>query len=346
MKNWFGSGAAANVVSLILRLVYNFVIPLFGLALLTFLIGRLMPTDPVLAIVGDQASTETYRHVREGLGLDLPVLEQFWLYLTRLAHGELGRSVLTTRPVVEDILRAFPATLELSIASIMIGIVGGVPLGVLAAVRKDRFSDHAIRVFTLVGYSVPSFWLGLMGLAILYGKLGWAAGPGRLDVAYEYLVEPITGMTTVDALLEQQWDVFYDALQHLVLPSLVIGYFSLALICRMTRALMLSEMNQEYVITAKVKGLSANRIVWRHVFRNTMGSLSTVIALTFGLLLEGSVLTETVFSWPGLGSYMTNSLRNADMNAILGGTLFIGAMFIVVNWIADLIQASLDPRVG
>lgn len=339
-----GRRITARVAGLGLKLLYNFIVPLFGLTVVTFLIGRLMPTDPVLAIIGDQASSETYMKVRESLGLDLPVFQQFWLYLTHIVQGEFGKSVLTTRPVVEDILRVFPATLELATVSILIGIFVGVPLGVVAAVSKDSFADHIIRVFTLIGYSLPSFWLGLMGLAILYGNLGWAAGPGRLDVVYEYLLEPITGIITIDAIIQGEPNVFINAIHHLVLPSLVLGYFSLALICRMTRSLMLSELTQEYVNTARVKGLSARKIIWQHVFRNTLGPLSTVIALTYGMLLEGAVLTETVFAWPGLGAYMTSSLRNADMNAILGGTLFIGAMFIVINRIADLIQSTVDPR--
>jgi peptide/nickel transport system permease protein len=211
-------------------------------------------------------------------------------------------------------------------------------------VRRGGLADHAVRVMALVGYSVPIFWLGLMALVLFYAKLGWVAGPGRIDVAFEYSVERVTGLLLVDAAIAGEWEAFRNAFSHLVLPGSLLGYFSLAYISRMTRSFMLNELSQEYIVAARAKGLSEARIIWRHALRNAMVPLVTVVALSYAGLLEGSVLTETVFAWPGLGLYITNSLQNADMNAVLGGTLVVGAVFIGLNLLSDLLYRLLDPR--
>jgi peptide/nickel transport system permease protein len=262
----------------------------------------------------------------------------------KAATGDFGNSVLTTNPVMTDIVNVFPATLELATLGTLIGALLGIPLGVLAAVRRGSFIDQIVRILGLVGYSVPIFWLGLMGLLLFYARLGWVAGPGRLDVAYSYLYTPVTGIVLVDTALQGQWDAFRDAVSHLALPAGLLGYFSLAYISRMTRSFMLNELAQEYVIAARVKGLSEMRVIWHHALRNAAVPLITVIALSYANLLEGSVLTETVFAWPGLGQYITNSLQNADMNAVLGGTLVIGAVFVLLNLVSDLLYRLLDPR--
>ncbi len=315
-----------------------------GLLAVTFFIGRVIPVDPVLAIVGDRAPENVVARVREELGLNKPLVVQFAIYVDRALHGDFGTSVLTSNPVRDDIAKAFPATLELATAGIILGAGLGVPLGVWAAVRRGGAADHAVRVMGLVGYSVPIFWLGLMALVLFYAKLGWVAGPGRIDVGYEYSVTPVTGLMLVDTALAGQWDAFANALSHLLLPAALLGYFSLAYISRMTRSFMLEQLGQEYVVAARAKGLSEARIVWRHALRNAMVPLVTVIALSYAGLLEGSVLTETVFSWPGLGLYITNSLQNADMNAVLGGTLVVGSVFIALNLLSDLLYRLLDPR--
>ena len=196
----------------------------------------------------------------------------------------------------------------------------------------------------LVGYSVPIFWLGLVGLLVFYAKLDWVAGPGRLDVFYVDLVEPVTGVILIDAALAGDWEVFWNAVEHLILPASLLGYFSLAYIARMTRSFMIEQLSQEYITTARVKGLSETRVIWRHALGNTAVPLVTVIALSYANLLEGSVLTETVFAWPGLGFYITNSLLNADMNAVLGGTIVVGCVFIGLNLLSDLLYRVLDPR--
>lgn len=326
------------------RLAFSLALTVLGLLLVTFLIGRVVPVDPVLAAVGDRASADTYAQVRAQLGLDLPLWQQFAIYVRDMATGDFGQSVLTSRPVLEDISRAFPATLELATAAIIIGVLFGVPGGVLAAVHQGRWPDQLIRVIGLIGHSIPIFWLGLMGLLVFYARLDWVPGPGRIDIFYDGLVDPVTGIITIDALLAGETEVFWNALAHLALPASILGYYSLAYIARMTRSFMLDQLRQEYVTTARVKGLSETRVIWRHALGNVAVPLVTVIALSYASLLEGSVLTETVFAWPGLGLYITNSLLSADMNAVLGGTLVVGLVFIGVNLLSDLLYRLLDPR--
>ncbi|WP_342644191.1 ABC transporter permease [Rhodoligotrophos ferricapiens] len=328
----------------LVRFLLMLAVTLVGLLAMTFVIGRLVPIDPVLAVVGDRAPPQVYARVRQELGLDLPLIQQFWIYCKQAITGDFGRSVLTSNPVLEDIGRYFPATIELATLGTLIGTIIGVPLGVFAAVRAGSLLDQIVRVIGLVGYSVPIFWLGLMALLLFYAKLGWVAGPGRLDIAYDYLVTPVTGMLLVDSLLQGEIDVFWNAVSHIILPASLLGYFSLAYISRMTRSFMLNELTQEYVTTARVKGLSESRVVWRHALRNAAVPLVTVIVLSYATLLEGSVLTETVFAWPGLGAYLTNSLQNADMNAVLGATLIIGVTFVGLNVVSDLLYRLLDPR--
>jgi len=327
-----------------MALALSVALTFLGLLGVTFLIGRVVPIDPVLAAVGDRAPAEVYERVRVELGLNLPLHEQFVHYVGQVLKGDLGRSVLTANPVTRDIRRVFPATLELATVATLFGVLLGVPLGVLAAVNQGRWPDQLIRVVGLLGYSVPVFWLGLVGLVFFYGKLGWLPGPGRLDVFYEGLLEPVTGVILIDSLLAGAWDIFRNALSHIILPAAILGYFSLAYISRMTRSFMLEQLGQEYIITARVKGVSEWRVIWRHALGNVWVPLVTVIALSYGNLLEGSVLTETVFAWPGLGFYLTQSLLSADMNAVLGGTIVVGAVFIGINLLSDLLYRLLDPR--
>lgn len=320
-------------------------ITLFGLVLVTFLIGRVMPIDPVIAIVGDHAQNDVVQAVRDQLGLDRPLVVQFWIYLKLLAHGDLGRSVMTSNPVTQDIAQYFPATIELATVAILLAVLVGIPLGVLAAVRRGTWIDHCVRVFCLAGHSIPIFLLALIALLVFYATLGWAPGTGRSDIGLEGMVPDITGFLTVDALIAGDWTSFRDAVAHLVLPAGVLAYFSMAYIARMTRAFMLDALQGEFVITARAKGLSAARVIWRHAFGNIAVRLVTVLALTYAGLLEGAVVTETVFGWPGLGQYLTISLLNADMNAVLGATLVIGLSYLLLNLLADAAYGLLDPRV-
>lgn len=322
----------------------SMIVTFLGLITVTFFIGRVIPIDPVLAIVGDRAQASVIAAARKEYGLDLPLYQQFWMYLSNALSGNFGRSVLTTNPVMTDIARVFPATIELATLGTLIGAALGVPLGVVAAVKRGSIIDQIVRIIGLIGYSVPIFWLGLIALLVFYARLGWTEGPGRIGVAYEFTFAPITGFYLLDAILQGDWGAFRDLFSHIILPASLLGYFSLAYISRMTRSFMLNELSQEYIVAARAKGLSERRIIWGHALHNAAVPLVTVIALSYASLLEGSVLTESVFSWPGIGLYITNSLQNADMNAVLGGTIVIGAVFIAVNLLSDLLYRLLDPR--
>ncbi len=332
--------AIPAIANAVLTLVLTFL----GLTAVTFTIGRVMPADPVLAIVGDRAPESVYQEVYLQLGLDRPIYEQYLRYLGELVQGDLGTSIMTAQPVLDDILRFFPATLELATIATLLGVFLGVPMGVWAAVNQGRWIDHVVRVLGLIGYSVPVFWLGMVALLIFYGMLGWVSGPGRLDVYFDGIVDPVTGVILIDSAMAGEWEIFWNAVSHLILPSLILGTFSLAYIARMTRSFMLDQLNQEYILTARVKGVSERSVIWRHAFRNVLVQLITIIGLTYASLLEGSVLTETVFSWPGIGQYITTSLFNADMNAVLGGTVVVGICFVGINMLSDLLYKLADPR--
>jgi peptide/nickel transport system permease protein len=323
---------------------FTVLITMVGLLFVTFFIGRVMPIDPVLSIVGESASRATYDAAYRELGLDKPLIIQFFMFLKDIARGDFGESLLTARPVFQDLLRVFPATMELATMGTIFGVLFGVPLGVIAAVRRGRWADHVARVVALIGYSMPVFWIGLIGLLVFYGKLGWIGGPGRLDIFYVDTIPTVTGMILVDSLLAGDMDVFKNAISHIVLPAGLLAYYSLAYISRMTRSFMLEQLDQEYITTARVKGLSESAVVWRHAFGNVKVPLVTVIALSYAALLEGSVLTETIFAWPGIGSYITTALLSADMNAVLGGTVVVGLVFVCLNIFSDLLYKFFDPR--
>ncbi|MBN9242495.1 MAG: ABC transporter permease [Mesorhizobium sp.] len=339
-----GSDRALAIAGGIGRFLLIAVSTYLGLLAVTFFIGRVIPIDPVLAVLGDRAPESVVERTRREMGLDLPLIEQFWIYLKAAVNGDFGTSVLTTNPVMADIRRVFPATIELASVGTLIGTILGIPLGVLAAVKRGSLVDQLVRVVGLIGYSVPIFWLALLALVLFYAKLQWVAFPGRIDIVYQYTFTPITGFYLIDAALQGQWDVFWDVFRHIILPGALLGYFSLAYISRMTRSFMLNELSQEYIVAARAKGLSETRIIWGHALRNAAVPMVTVIALSYAGLLEGSVLTETVFSWPGIGLYITDSLQNADMNAVLGGTIVIGSVFIAINLFSDLLYRVLDPR--
>lgn len=317
---------------------------LLGLLLVTFALSALSPVDRVLQIVGDHASQSTYDQVRRQLGLDQPLPLQFWHYLLNLAHGDLGIASSTGQPVLHDLLAAFPATLELATLALIIGALSGVIAGVLCARYVGSPWDLAMRTFTLLGNSVPIFWLGLLMLALFYAKLQWTPGPGRLDDIYQYTVEPRTGFALIDTWLSGDKEAVKNAAGHLLLPVL-LAYYSLASITRLTRSACLSEMNKEYILLARAKGAGEMTILLRHVLPNIRGTLLTVTALAWTSMLEGAVLTETVFSWPGIGRYLTTALFAGDTTAIMGGTLLIGASFVLINNLTDLLVRLTDPRI-
>lgn len=335
MPGW-ARGAARQAGSILVTLC--------GLLALTFFMGRMLPLDPVIAIVGQQADQSTYDMVYHQLGLDQPLPVQFWNYMRDMLSGDFGNALFTGHRVADDLARVFPATVELATFAILIGVGIGVPLGVLAAVYRGSWIDHVARFVGLLGYSSPAFWLGLMGLIVFYAYLGLVGGPGRLDVAYLDTIEPRTGFLLVDSLLEGEPDLFWNALSHIVLPGTILGYGSMAYISRMTRSFMLEQLGQEYVTAARVKGLSRWQVVRRHALPNILVQLVTVIALAYAFLLEGAVLTETVFAWPGFGRYLTSGLLAGDMNAVLACVLIVGVIFVMLNLLSDVLYRLLDPR--
>ncbi|WP_167507785.1 ABC transporter permease [Rhizobium glycinendophyticum] len=317
---------------------------LLGLLVITFAIGRLVPADPVIAAIGDQADQATYERVYKEMGLDQPILVQFGTYLSNIVHLDFGQSHITKNAVSSDLARVFPATIELATLATLIGAGFGVPLGVISAVRKGTWVDHLGRVVGLLGYSTPIFWLGTIVILVFYAKFGLIPGGGRIDIYNEGLVEGPTGSLIVDSIIAREWDVLWSALHHLAAPALILGYAAMAYLSRMSRSFMLEQLRQEYILTARAKGLSQRSVVWRHAFRNIRVQLLTVVALAYCGLLDGTVLIETVFAWPGLGQYLTSALFFADMNSVLGSVLLIGMISIAINLLSDIVYRFIDPR--
>ncbi len=332
----------------IAAMLFSLFITFIGLLAVTFIIARVVPIDPVTSILGERATSAQIEAARLKLGLDKPLIEQFGIYVNDALHGDLGTSIRTKQPVVQEIKRYFPATLELATLATIIGVLIGIPAGVLAATKPGSIMDQLVRLIGLMGYSMPVFWLGLMGLLLFYGKLGWVGGPGRLDANYDMMaqfqVTAWTGMILIDTALAGRWDMFANAISHIILPASLLGYLSMAYISRMTRSFMMNELGQEYITTARVKGMPEGRVIWVHALKNVMVPLITVIALSYAFLLEGAVLTETIFAWPGLGRYITDALLVADMPAVLGGTVVVGAVYIFINMFSDLLYRLADPR--
>lgn len=328
----------------ILRTLGMFVLSLFVLLALTFVIGRIMPHDPVGLIVGELADAQAFAAMRAKLGLDLPIPQQFWIYLQGILHGDFGNAVLTGTPVLQDLAQAFPATLELATLAILLSAGIGVPVGLLAALYRDSIVDQVVRVLSLLGHSLPVFWFAILGLIVFYGQLQWSPGPGRIDAFYEGIVPTRTGLLLVDSLLAGDSEVFWNAFGHLIMPAIILAYTSMAYIVRMTRSFALEQLGQDYILTARAKGLRLRRVVVRHILPNIAVQLITILAISYGGLLEGAVLIEIVFSWPGIGQYMTNALLIGDMNAVVACTLLIGIVFMALNFLADLAYVALDPR--
>jgi peptide/nickel transport system permease protein len=319
-------------------------ITLAGLLAVTFALGRVLPADPVLRIVGDRASQAQYDQVFRALRLDRPLPEQFAAFVADMSRGDFGRSLVTGNAIADDIVRYFPATFELATVAIALGVLLGLPLGVLCAQYANRLPDHLGRLFSLLGHSVPIFWLGIVGLLVFYAYLGWVAGPGRLDVAYRYTVPAVTHLMLIDSALAGEWEAFANACSHLALPAGLLGLVALGYLARMTRGFLLWQLRQDYTTVLRLKGLSESAILWRHALRNAAGPILAIVALTYAYLLEGAVLTETVFAWPGLGMYITDSLFASDIPAVLAATLLVGAIFMLVNIASEVVQAALDPR--
>ena len=314
--------------------------------LVIFLIANMVPGDPVLTQLGDIAANNpvmvaAYRH---RWGLDLPLWDRYWIFLTGLLHGDLGVSISSQRPVLEDIAQYAPATVELSSVAFLLSLLVGLPLGIVAAMRRDSWIDHAARSISLVGVSAPTFWLAFIMLAVFYGWLGWAPGPGQIS-ADQFPPPAVTGFMLIDAPLAGQWDTFWDAVHHLVLPAIVLAAATLGLITRTTRAAMLEALSQDYIRVARAKGLLRRAIMLGHALPNAMLPVVTLGGLAYAQLLTGTVLTETIFSWPGLGRYTFQSAVTLDFPAIMGITTVVAVIYVIINLLVDISYALLDPRV-
>jgi peptide/nickel transport system permease protein len=333
-----------TLLSYLLRRLVGFSFVMIGVSIITFGLSHLVPADPAIVALGDHATDEQLDAFREKYGLNKPVPEQYWIYVNNLLQGDLGISLRTRRPVAEDLLDFFPATFELSLAALVLSILIGIPAGVLSATARNRLPDHVVRIVSLIGGSVPIFWLGLILIGFFYGRLGWLPGGARID---KFIPPPtlVTGLFTIDSLIAGNSKAFWSSVQHLLLPSLALGYFSTAIIARMMRSSMLEVLNQWYVLAARARGLRQWRVVWRHAVSNALIPTVTTIGVTFGSLLSGAVLTETIFSWPGLGRYATNSAINLDFPAVMGVTLLAAVVYTAANLIVDVGYHWLDPRI-
>ncbi|KRC62549.1 peptide ABC transporter permease [Agromyces sp. Root81] len=322
------------------------VLLLFGVTLVTFTLTNLVPADPVQAALGEQAAAdpEIVQKFREDAGLDQPLPVQYLTYLGNLLHGDLGMSQQTHAPVADDLGTAFPATAELAIAAILISIVLGVGLGMWAALRRHKVTDQVIRVVSLIGISVPSFWLALVVYFVFFSQLHWFPGSGRLSPA---AVPPpqVTGMYTVDSLLAGQWATFADAVSHLILPAAVLALYTIGLLTRFARSAILEVLDLDYVRAARAKGLPGHIVVNRYVLRGALVPIITVLGVAFGSLLSGTVLVEKVYSWHGLGEYAYSAATKLDLPAIMGVGLVVGFVYIGLNFIIDVLYGVIDPRV-
>jgi dipeptide transport system permease protein len=323
----------------------SLVIPTFlGITLVAFFLIRLVPGDPIETMAGERG-IDPARHaaLRAEYGFDKPLLAQYGIYLERLAHGDLGRSISTKEPVIAEFASLFPATIELGVCAILFALLVGLPAGILAALKRNSVFDHGVMGLSLTGYSMPIFWWGLLLILLFSVKLGWTPVSGRIDV--QYFVEPVTGFLLVDTLLSDESGAFASALGHLVLPAVVLGTVPLAVIARMTRSAMLEVLGEDYMRTARAKGLPAWRIVGLHALRNALIPVVTVIGLQVGVLFTGAILTETIFSWPGIGKWLIEAIGRRDYPVLQGGILLIGAVVMAVNLIVDLAYGLVNPRI-
>ncbi len=332
---------------------------LFGVSLLVFLIPRVVPGDPATIMLGER-STETARErLREELGLNRPLFfnvggvegggigalfdSQYFEFMGRALRLEFGRSIYSFIPVRDGLLQRFPATVELALMAMLFAVVVGVPLGVIAALKRGTFTDTAVTIVALAGVSFPVFWLGIIFIYIFAVNLGWLPSSGRIGV--EYTISSKTGLYVLDGLLQGRWDFARDAIRHLIMPAVAVGTIPLAIVVRMTRSSMLEVLGQDYIRTASAKGLSPRSVTLKHALRNAMLPVITIIGLSFGSLLSGAILTETVFSWPGIGRWIYQAIASRDYPIIQGGVLFVALVFVIVNLLVDLSYSLIDPRI-
>ncbi|NOC82970.1 MULTISPECIES: ABC transporter permease subunit [unclassified Ruegeria] len=321
-----------------------FVPTFLGVTLISFMFIRVLPGDPIIVMAGERGMTEErYQEMVEKLGFDKPVLQQYWDYLTGVLQGDLGESFVTRKPVWDEFFSLFPATLELSLCAMIFAVALGLPAGVIAAVNRGKFFDRALMSSALVGYSMPIFWWALLLIIIFSGNLGWTPVSGRIDLLYYF--PSVTGFMLIDSLLSGQEGAFGSAVRHLILPTIVLGTIPLAVIARQTRSAMLEVLGEDYIRTARAKGLSPTRINGLHALRNALIPVVTVIGLSVGTLLAGAILTETIFSWPGIGKWMVDSIFRRDYPVVQGGLLMIAVIVMLVNLLVDVLYGIINPKI-
>ncbi|MTT31193.1 ABC transporter permease subunit [Terrilactibacillus sp. BCM23-1] len=331
------------MMKMVMRRIAFLVFVIFGVSLVTFVLSHIIPGDPASMMAGQHASKQTVEHIRQQLGLDQPILIQYVEYVKGVLSGDFGTSIRTQNPVIDDLANYFPATLELAIAAFIIAILLGIPLGIVSAVKKNQFWDHASRIFSISGVSIPVFFSGLVAILIFYGYLNWFPANGRIDMT----INPPTRITSfyiIDSLLSGDMIALKSSLQHIILPALVLSYAQLAIITRQVRASMLEVLSQEYIRTAKANGIHGYKLLIRYALRNALVPTVTVIGTSFGALLGGAVVTETIFDWPGMGKYVVDSIAYLDFPAIMGFTLFISIGYVLINLMVDITYFILNPQ--
>ncbi|WP_127754812.1 ABC transporter permease [Devosia sp. 1566] len=342
-RAWY---ALPSLIRFVVRRLAVGVLLCVGVTLVSFTLTQVVPGDPVAASLGEHAAADpdTVAAFRQRFGLDKPLPEQYLIYVRNLVQGNFGESLQTRRPVAEDLAKYMSATIELSVVAMTIAMVVGISLGILAAVHRDHWPDQLIRIISLAGVSVPTFWLSLVCLYVFFFQLGWSPGVGRLPPGASSSVS-ITGLNTIDALFTANWKLLGQALSHLALPALVLAVYTLGAITRFTRAAVIDALQQDFVRSARAKGLPERIVVMRHVLRPALAAIITVSGMAFGRMLGGAVLVESVFSWPGLGEYAYRSAVALDLRAIMGVSLVIAAIYILVNLLVDVLYAVVDPRI-
>ncbi len=323
----------------------SLIIPTFiGMTLLAFFLIRLVPGDPIETLAGERGiDAERHAKLLKEFGLDQPILTQYGIYIGKVLQGDLGKSIITQEPVIREFLALFPATIELAVCAILFALLLGIPAGIIAAVRRNSVFDHGVMTVSLTGYSMPIFWWGLLLIMLFSVQFGLTPVSGRLAV--QYFVEPVTGFLLVDTLLAGDRDAFFSALKHLILPAVVLGTNPLAVVARMTRSAMLEVLGEDYIRTARAKGLSPFRVVALHALRNALIPVVTVIGLQVGVLFTGAILTETIFSWPGVGKWLIEAINRRDYPVLQGGMLLLGVVVMLVNLLVDVTYGIINPRI-
>ncbi len=324
---------------------FGLLIPTFlGATVVAFGFIRLIPGDPIEVMVGERGiDPDRHAMLLAQYGYDKPLWEQYLIYLGNLLQGDLGKSVVTKQPVLEEFFTLFPATVELGLSAIILAVALGLPVGMLAGIRRGTAFDHTVMAISLTGFSMPIFWLGPLLIILFSGILGWTPVSGRISVFYFF--EPVTGLMLIDSLLSGQKGAFTSALSHLILPTAVLATIPMAVIARQTRSAMLEVLSEDYVRTARAKGLPPLRVIGLHALRNALIPVVTVIGLQVGVLLAGAILTETIFSWPGIGKWMVDSIFRRDYPSVQGGLLMIALIVMIVNLIVDLLYGLINPRI-